>query len=98
MDVITSFKKAERTIQETIPGKITERGILKHTSVHMKKVTFCLPNLVSFRDQVTGCAGERSAAAGIYLDFSSGFDTIFFYSMVLVSKLGCSSLSGWTNS
>lgn len=93
MDVITSFKKAERTIQETIPGKITERGILKHTSVHMKKVTFCLTTLVSFRDQVTGCAGERSAAAGIYLDFSSGFDTIF-YSMVLVSKLGCSSLIG----
>lgn len=63
MDVITSFKKAERTIQETIPGKITERGILKH----MKKVTFCLTTLVSFRDEVTGCAGERSAAAGIYL-------------------------------
>lgn len=67
MDVITSFKKAERTIQETIPGKITERGTLKHTSVHMKKVTFCLTTLVSFRDEVTGCAGERSAAAGIYL-------------------------------
>lgn len=83
-----------------VPSKIMEQIILSVITWHIQygqgirpsqrgfwSGVSCLPNVISFCDQVTHLVDEGNAVDVVYLDFSKAFDTIS-HSIYLLSAYG----------
>jgi len=55
---------------------VEEKKVIRSSQHGFTKGKSCLTNLIAFYDDMTGCVGEERAVDVVYLDFSTGFDTV----------------------
>lgn len=86
-------KMMEWVLLEDVSGPMKENKVMENIQHGFAKHEWCLINMITFYDKISGIIDNGRAQDVIYLDFTKAFDTLPQYSCSLVRTF---SHAGWT--